>query len=653
MKKYVRDMVEGNCSAIINSGQTMEDIFNVMFSHPEEIFAEWLENGERRFMTFGEGEKRIRNAAYALSKKIAKPGGFVALDMENSPNWIICFWAILMSGSRIYLVNRRHPAKLTRGIVSTLGIIFSVAQGETDYPCIFIEADSLMCEGHDDFGKAGSVFADEFAIATSATTLNEVICIYNGKKLASQILNCKSILLENKLMATFYHGALKQLAFLPFYHSFGLIAVYFWFSFFARPMVFMKDYSADSILDTVRKLEVTHIFAVPMLWHTIEKQVRAKVKAQGAKKEKKFLKGLELSIKLQNAFPGAGRTMAKKLMKEVTSQLFGDSPVFLISGGGYIRDSALYLFNGLGYPLHNGYGMTETGITSVELRGSVSARLKNTIGKPFDSIQYSIDEESVLHISGNSMCCRMIRNGEETVIGDTYNSGDIVTVDADGYYFIKGRKGDLVIGESGENINPDEIEKDLDLPLARDLSVFGYGEGSEEELSLVVRIPRDMSSASIRDTAAAAHEQSDKLPVTYRIRKFYFTFDPLCAETAIKVSRSYLKRGIADGSIRLIPFEDILEGKVSGREAVPEDDTLGLKLRKLFAEFTEKPEEEISMDDHFLYDLNGTSIDYFSLIMRINEELNMHILFDKEGACHTIREFERFIEGPQMNRPEQ
>ena len=153
MNKYVRDLVEENCAALIKSGRTMEDLFNIMFSRPEEIMAEWLENGERKIMTFGEGEKKIRSAAYELSKKIAAPGGFVALDMENSVSWIICFWAILMSGSRPFLVNRRHPARLTKGIVSTLGIIYSVAEGETNYPCIYIDAAGLMSEDHDDFGK--------------------------------------------------------------------------------------------------------------------------------------------------------------------------------------------------------------------------------------------------------------------------------------------------------------------------------------------------------------------------------------------------------------------------------------------------------------------------------------------------------------------
>ena len=652
MKKYIRELVEGNCKALKESNKTLEDIFGIMFSRKDEIMAQWLEDGQVMSMNFAEGERRIRNAAYVLSRKISKPGNFVALDMENSVEWIIAFWAILMSGSKPYLVNRRHPSKLTQGIVGTLGITFSVAQGETNYPCIYIDVNDLKAEGHDDFGKNGEcIFADEIALATSATTLNEVICIYNGEKVANQILNCEGILLQNKLMPTFYHGALKQLAFLPFYHIFGLMAVYFWFSFFARTMVFMEDYSADSILGTVRALEVTHIFAVPMLWHTIEKQVKAQVKAQGAKQETKFYKGLEICTKLQNAFPDLGRKMSKHIMKQVTSQLFGYSPAFLISGGGYVKDSAMYMFNAMGYPLHNGYGMSETGITSVELRGSMKARLQNSIGRPFDSIKYTIDDEGILQISGDSLCCRMIRNGKETIIEDTYNSGDVVTVDGEGNYFIKGRLGDRIIGESGENINPDDIEKDLELPLSKDLCVFGYGEGSDEQIALVVRLSRDTSTADIKATADSAYEQSDKLPGTYKIKKYFFTFDPICAETAIKVCRSYLKRGIADGSIRLIPFDDVLDGKVSGREGVAADDALGLKLRSIFAEFTERAEEEIYMDDHFLYDLGGTSIDYFSLVMRINEELNMHIVFDKEGACHTIREFERFIKASPMYRP--
>ena len=85
-------------------------------------------------------------------------------------------------------------------------------------------------------------------------------------------------------LAKHYKGRLKHLAFLPFYHVFGLITVFFWFTFFGQTVVFLKNYSADTILKTCKKHNVTHVFAVPMLWHTIEKAVLKKVNEKGEKK---------------------------------------------------------------------------------------------------------------------------------------------------------------------------------------------------------------------------------------------------------------------------------------------------------------------------------------------------------------------------------
>ena len=202
MKKYARELVESSCRALTESRKTFKDIFGIMFSRPSEIMAEWLdEDNNRCVMTFEEGEKRIRNAAYAIYENAGARGSFLALDMENSPDWIIAFWAILMSGNKPYLVNRRHPVRLTRGIIQTLGISFSVAEGQTGYPCMYISAEELHISGHEDFGKdekTASLFANEIALSTSATTMNEVVCIYDGERVANQILNCKGILLENK-----------------------------------------------------------------------------------------------------------------------------------------------------------------------------------------------------------------------------------------------------------------------------------------------------------------------------------------------------------------------------------------------------------------------------------------------------------------------
>jgi long-subunit acyl-CoA synthetase (AMP-forming) len=66
---------------------------------------------------------------------------------------------------------------------------------------------------------------------------------------------------------------------------------------------------------------------------------------------------------------------------------------FCISGGSYIKASSLRLMNALGYPLHNGYGMSEIGITSVELGRKMQDRLKASIGYPFKSVEYKVDAD--------------------------------------------------------------------------------------------------------------------------------------------------------------------------------------------------------------------------------------------------------------------
>ena len=126
-------------------------------------------------------------------------------------------------------------------------------------------------------------FADEMALSTSATTMKEKIIFYNGAEISNQILNCDGILKNNKQIKKHYHGYLKQLVFLPLYHIFGFMATFMWFSYFGRCMVFLNDYSSDTILNTIKKHEVTHIFAVPLFWNTIEKTILKELKQKDEK----------------------------------------------------------------------------------------------------------------------------------------------------------------------------------------------------------------------------------------------------------------------------------------------------------------------------------------------------------------------------------
>jgi hypothetical protein len=227
--------------------------------------------------------------------------------------WVAAFWAILMSGNKPYLVNMRYPKNLTENIFHTLNIRYSICTGQSQFYTESLDVTAL--EG-DHPAVPAEVFENEIAFSSSATSMNEVICFYTGKELSAQMLAYEDIFHWTPRIAKHYKGRLKQLAFLPFYHVFGLVAVFLWFTFFGRTLVFMRDYNPETILKTCRRHQVTHIFAVPMLWHTIEKQIWSEAKKQGEKQEKKLRNALAFSTKLQNMFPKTGAALAKHMLKQ-------------------------------------------------------------------------------------------------------------------------------------------------------------------------------------------------------------------------------------------------------------------------------------------------------------------------------------------------
>lgn len=635
MNKKLKQHIRCRQNALTASKQDLKAIYEIMFSQGDRILCEGSDGFRIYRYSYSQMQQRIISAAAGLYGKIGATHRYVALEIDNSPEWIVAFWAILMSGNKPYIVNLRYPAALTAAILKTLEIrhIISTAAGslEGEYICL------SQLEGASG-AVPEDVFEDELAFSSSATSMNEVVCFYQGAQISAQILNFQSIVKECPRMARHYKGSLKHLAFLPFYHVFGLFAVYFWFSFFGCTMVFLRDYSADTILQTCRRHQVTHIFAVPMLWHTVEKQLLASVRERTEKQQKKFQKGLKLSTALQNLLPGVGPDIAKWLMKDVTSQLFGPSVQFCINGGSYLRDSAMELFNGLGYNMNNGYGMSEIGITSVELRSRPKYRNLNTIGKPFASVEYRLDENGILQVRGSTLCTRKLVNGHEQHLEGWFNTGDNMTCQG-GYYSILGRQGDVVIGENGENINPDVIEKLFLLGKSKQLSVLGLPGENGQELSMVVQINPYATEETIQAIRQEVYQINQTLPSTTAIRKFYFTTDEMTPPTAVKVSRTQLLKKISDGQIKLIPFADHTAASREGS-----DSPLMGQVRQIIASVLDISADSIEANSHIFFDLGGTSIQYFSILTALSQHFEITGLEKAEAYCYTPKEICDYIE---------
>lgn len=624
-----------NGEMLKDSPKDMKAIFTIMFRQRDIVLCETNDGFRVQKQTYGQIHDRIVKTAGALYAKVGANHSYIALEMENCPDWVVAFWAILKSGNKPYLVNTRYPESLTAGILKTLQAEYILCAESTKLPGTALS----MADLQGDFpAPPEDVFENELAFSSSATSMNEVICFYTGAQIAAQVLNFPAIVKENPRIAADYKGNLKLLAFLPFYHVFGLFAVYFWFGFFGCTLVFLRDYSADTILKTCRRHQVTHIFAVPLLWHTIEKQVWAEAAKQGPKQENKLRKALKFSTDLQNLFPFAGAAIAKKLCRQVTDKLFGPSVMFCINGGSYLRDSALALMNGLGYSMHNGYGMSEIGITSVELRRRPKDKNRNAIGHPFTAVQYRLDENGVAQVKGSTLCVKKLVNGQPVTLDDWFDTGDYMQC-IDGHYYIQGRRSDTVIGENGENINPDTVEKAFTLTGALQWSVLGLPGQNGQELSLVVQLSPYATDAMASQVKTQAYAINQTLPTAMAVKQFFFTQDELAPAGAVKVGRPQLTKKIAEKAITLTPFSQF-----QAAQSADGGSPLLEKICSIVAQVLELDKSAVGSDSHIFYDLGATSIQYFSILGKLAEEFSVSDYGSGDSYCYTPRQICEYIE---------
>ena len=104
----------------------------------------------------------------------------------------------------------------------------------------------------------------------------------------------------------------------------------------------------------------------------------------------------------------AGLTKIGKYLKDI----LGPSIQFCITGGSQITNETLKIVNAIGYPLVNGYGSTEIGISSFANPKKLKTRVIDSIGVPFKYFEYSLSAENELLVKGSSTYHAILKNGE-------------------------------------------------------------------------------------------------------------------------------------------------------------------------------------------------------------------------------------------------
>ena len=621
-----------------NKDKNFENLFEFMFMQEECVMYEKTDGYRIIKKTYGQCKEDIYKISGTLSVVLSEyeKGSIVGIYMQNSLEWIEIFWGLLMTGYKPLLMNLRLDNATLNEVIDKHKVVAVISEGqEFNVPTY----NGIEIAQKDSEAIQLMNWEDELIVMSSGTSEAVKLCVYNGESFYYQLCNSVQIIRECKDIKKHYEGQLKLLTFLPFYHIFGLAAVYMWFGFFSRTFVQLNDLSADTLLNTIKKHKVTHIFAVPLLWNRVYDAAIKKIKARGDKTYNKMLKGLSIAEKLDFC-PALSKAFSRKAFKEVRENLFGESISFLIAGGSSISPNVMRFFNGIGYTMADGFGMSEVGITSVETSNSARIRNSCSVGKPFVHAEYMVSDEGELLVRGKCTAVRILQ-GEEIINMDEtvwFHTKDMVRVDK-GRYYILGRKDDMIPCKTGENLNPDRIENMIDIQgVIKPCLIAKNNDKNEKVPVLLAQVSPYASRERVIQILDKIRESLKANKLDGTINEIVITSTSLMGENDFKLNRRKLRRLYESGELSIVNPKYMSED-----ENEPQLE-LVKKVRSGFSEALNIPGEDIGVDAHFFYDLDGSSLDYMAMIAEFQKEFELSFNIDDENSIVTVREFCSYIQ---------
>ena len=617
----VSNIVTENIAALKNSPQTFESIYKIIKGRfTSETFGEWIEDGQIRQMSYYELYERVDEFTKSVNSYASSVGGtsrFVGMFLENSADWVAIFWGLLQAGYKPILLNTRHNIGITNDIIKDMDPLFVISEDSRIDRSVSVSA--LLDSGKGvKFDKSMISWADEIILITSGSTSKPKIISHSGKTICLQVEMSEDIVRANQSIQYNAKLDIHNLAFLPFYHIFGLIATLMWFMFFGRGFVFLPKYDAQSIQFVCKRVGVTHFFAIPLVWNKTVAALEREVAKQG--KTEKFNKAIRFSNKLQNVLPLLGPVIVRKIIfKKVRRQLMGEKLTFLISGGGFIAPRTLEVLNGLGYSIYSGYGLTECGVLCVELSRKSRFRCGTSTGKIFSNVAYKLSDKGELLIPKEHSMNGMYVDGKFSEFAeDYYPTNDLVDIDSTGRLHIVGRMDDVIIGPNGENISPEQIESHINKgAFTQEAMIYASILGApEKEMVLVLADDGTMGAYEKASSVKGVYNSIDALTMSERPVKVVNLIGAM-PENFKGIDRKELASKLESGALFATLLERPTDEEVSRTRSAEYTELIG-KVCDVFAEVLGVDRSEISETSNFI-SLGGDSMQYVELLSKVSE----------------------------------
>ncbi|MFI2348967.1 AMP-dependent synthetase/ligase, partial [Streptomyces sp. NPDC019443] len=362
--------------------------------------------------------------------------GAVAVIVEGEAH------AAAVESVRDRLPSLRHSWQIEQGAVEQL----TAAGAEI--------SDELLDE------RSGSAKADDAAtiVYTSGTTGRPKGCVLTHRAFFAECGN-----LVERLKPLFRTGESSVLLFLPAAHVFGrmveLAAV-------MAPIKLGCVPDIKNLTDELASFRPTLILGVPRVFEKVYNSARAKAQADG--KGKIFDKAAQTAISYSRALgtpegPSIGLKFKHKVFDRlVYSKLravLGGRGEYAVSGGAPLGERLGHFFRGIGFTVLEGYGLTES--CAATAFNPWDRQKIGTVGQPLPGSVVRIADDGEVLLHGEHVFQGYWNNEASTaeaLADGWFHTGDIGTLDEDGYLAITGRKKEILVTAGGKNVAPAVIE---------------------------------------------------------------------------------------------------------------------------------------------------------------------------------------------------
>ena len=446
-------------------------------------------DGDWRDVTFAEVGALVREIGLGLIDLGIAPGERVSLLCNTRPEWTYCDFAITSTGAvvvPIYPTNSPEECEWVAGNSESVAVvcedatqvakILAVRERLPQLRTIVVidpggdTADAITLDevrergrGRDgaelDARTAAVTPEDAFTfIYTSGTTGPPKGCVLSHGNYRQVVTMLESA------------GAVQEdevtYLFLPLAHAYALLIQLVNFDIGTTIAYFGGD--STQIVPEIQQVQPTYLPSVPRIFEKIytlalasqPPEVQEKMQAAaklGVKVRDLQIRGEEVPPELLAPFEQA----EEQLFSNVRA-IFGGRLRQAVSGAAPIAKEILEFFYGCGVPVLEGYGMTET--ATVATYSTIEHHRFGSVGRTLPGVDARVAEDGELLIRGANIFQGYYRNDDASfgaIIDGWLHTGDLGSIDEDGYVSITGRKKDIIITAGGKNLTPANLENDM------------------------------------------------------------------------------------------------------------------------------------------------------------------------------------------------